>query len=611
MPAMKFGAVILAVLASLFAGAASAHPFNDRADVVMEVEILDPQRAALRVMYLYDNAFASFNEVNLFLDKNGDGNVTREERDLRFKTLNSDLIASVALEVTLMPERDGKPADTRRLVLTPDPAYCECIDLTNADNTISQPGGLKSRNLRLGYTLAFTAALDKPLPVGRYAAQLGIVNNQLRLAGQSENMRAFDARGKKRVAVSPITYDRNRQGLARMRFTWVVGLAGDPDLIDTGDPSVVVTPPVKPEPEPPPAEQPSPLREEYQRNREDHKTTESRIEEIFDTLRGEKADALVWILALLFVFGLGAWHAIQPGHGKTLVAGYLIGTQGKKSDAIFLGIVVTLAHTSGVLILMGGAWAASKIWPETMIGSHKMLAEWIAVVVGATIFLMGVGLVLKRSSGKPDHAHDAFGRHVDESGAVLDEGHSLAGAAHGHSHRHHDGTVHSHPSTGPGQDGNEHAEIAEARAAVAVASESDENWLKEHAEEQHDHAPAEERLTRWQILRLGILGGVIPCPTAFVIGLIAFQQQWYFAGLMLVLVFSLGLAVVLSAIGLTLVISRSYLTRKLSGPQGRVSRFLRTRLPVIGALIITLIGFAMVLIALLRLEVLDLSKLAI
>ncbi len=77
------------------------------------------------------------------------------------------------------------------------------------------------------------------------------------------------------------------------------------------------------------------------------------------------------------------------------------------------------------------------------------------------------------------------------------------------------------------------------------------------------------------------------------------------AVLILVLVFSIGLALVLTTIGLLLVATKGYMRSRQSKSKGALYRFMETKVPVIGALAITLIGFTMVLMALLRLGVLD------
>ena len=118
-------------------------------------------------------------------------------------------------------------------------------------------------------------------------------------------------------------------------------------------------------------------------------------------------------------------------------------------------------------------------------------------------------------------------------------------------------------------------------------------------------------MTRGEILRLGILGGLVPCPSAFVIGLIAFQWQQYAWGLILVTVFSLGLAVVLASIGLMLVRSKEYMNRKPAQHKSRLRRDLEAKLPVFGALVIALLGTAMTLLAMLRLDLFDPASFAV
>ncbi len=57
------------------------------------------------------------------------------------------------------------------------------------------------------------------------------------------------------------------------------------------------------------------------------------------------------LLVFLLAVGVGGLHALQPGHGKTMVAAYLVGSQGRVRDAVLLGGVVTLTHTSSVVLL--------------------------------------------------------------------------------------------------------------------------------------------------------------------------------------------------------------------------------------------------------------------
>jgi ABC-type nickel/cobalt efflux system permease component RcnA len=283
------------------------------------------------------------------------------------------------------------------------------------------------------------------------------------------------------------------------------------------------------------------------------------------------------MVVLFGMFVWGASHAVMPGHGKTLVASYLIGTQGTRADALFLGVVVTAAHTSGVLLLMGGAWAASEFWPGVLKNPQQQLAEMITLAVGFTILAMGVVLVLKRTGGG-HHEHDIFGRHVHP-----EDDHPHTHAAHGKS-----------------------PEDSDILHEVADEHHHDHDHHHGHSHDHdHSHGRDPSKMTRGEILWLGILGGILPCPSAFVLGLIAFQQQLYLQGLIMVIVFSVGLAVVLSAIGLVLVQTKGYLRERGKQHKGRLYRLLETKLPVLAALVIAMIGIVMVVMAAIRLELIN------
>jgi len=124
----------------------------------------------------------------------------------------------------------------------------------------------------------------------------------------------------------------------------------------------------------------------------------------------------LWFLlgAAFIAMGLGALHALEPGHGKTLVAAYLVGSRGTAWHAVALGTIVTLAHTAGVYAL--GA--------VTLYASHYVLPEklypWLGVTSGLIILGLGVLLFLRRWAGedaslKEDHKH--WHDHIGSSNA--------------------------------------------------------------------------------------------------------------------------------------------------------------------------------------------------
>ncbi len=125
-------------------------------------------------------------------------------------------------------------------------------------------------------------------------------------------------------------------------------------------------------------------------------------------------------LALAVAVGLGALHALEPGHGKTVVAAYLVGTRGTLRQALSLGLIVTATHTAGVYLLGVVTLALSHyIVPER-------LYPWLGVLAGMLMTGLGCGLFLRRYAGAPE-AHHHGHRH-----------------AHGHTHPHAQGSTHRH-----------------------------------------------------------------------------------------------------------------------------------------------------------------------
>ena len=108
------------------------------------------------------------------------------------------------------------------------------------------------------------------------------------------------------------------------------------------------------------------------------------------------------VLAVIAALGLGAIHGVSPGHGKTLVAGYLIGSRGTMRQAVWLGVTVAVSHTIGVLLLGAVALAATALLlPERII-------EWLAL--GSALLVIGLGGSLafgqlRRGRLRGDHRH--------------------------------------------------------------------------------------------------------------------------------------------------------------------------------------------------------------
>jgi nickel/cobalt transporter (NicO) family protein len=114
----------------------------------------------------------------------------------------------------------------------------------------------------------------------------------------------------------------------------------------------------------------------------------------------------VLVLLLLAAFGWGALHALSPGHGKAMVAAYLIGTRGTSRDALVLGATVTVTHTIGVFALGLVTLGLSQyVLPE-------QLYPWLTLVSG--LLVVAVGASVLRSRLRPKHHHHHHHHHPPE-----------------------------------------------------------------------------------------------------------------------------------------------------------------------------------------------------
>jgi nickel/cobalt exporter len=108
----------------------------------------------------------------------------------------------------------------------------------------------------------------------------------------------------------------------------------------------------------------------------------------------------VLLVLLAAAFGWGALHALSPGHGKAMVAAYLIGTRGTRRDADLLGATVTVTHTIGVFALGLVTLGLSQyVLPED-------LYPWLTLVSGLMVVVIGAGVLRSRLRRAPSHSHD-------------------------------------------------------------------------------------------------------------------------------------------------------------------------------------------------------------
>jgi len=228
------------------------------------------------------------------------------------------------------------------------------------------------------------------------------------------------------------------------------------------------------------------------------------------------------VLALLIALGLGALHAVTPGHGKTIMAAYLVGTRGNVTQAVGLGTTVAVSHTLGVLALGLLTVAASSIFPtERLFPVLTMISGALVLAIGGWLLLSLARQLRRRRAEEREHAQV-----------------HATGLDHDHEHAHED----EHESEHESEPAHEHS----------------------HGGVRHSHLPPSGvgAALRWRgIFALGLAGGLVPSASALLLLLGAVSVGRPAFGLLLIVAFGAGMALVLAGIGLVLVRARGHLER--------------------------------------------------
>jgi nickel/cobalt exporter len=257
-----------------------------------------------------------------------------------------------------------------------------------------------------------------------------------------------------------------------------------------------------------------------------------------------------WMIAAAIgiAFALGAAHAFTPGHGKTIVAAYLVGSRGTLKHAAFLGAMVTFTHTVSVFLLgMATLFLFQYVVPEN-------ITRVLGAVSGLSIVAIGAWMLYKRlRRTRHTHAHEDHHHHNHDHN-------------HDHDHHHHD-----HDHDHDHQHGHDHPH----------------DHTHEHGTHTHSHVPEE---VSWSgLVALGASGGLVPCESALVLLLSAIALRRVGLGLVLLVSFSLGLAIVLMGIGVLVIYAKNLLpesTRTSGNP------FFRW-MPVASAAVVLVLGLLM------------------
>jgi len=218
-------------------------------------------------------------------------------------------------------------------------------------------------------------------------------------------------------------------------------------------------------------------------------------------LLGGRLDALSTFLGLLAAAVLGAVHALTPGHGKTLVAAYLVGTRSNVRHGLWLGGTVAVTHTAGIFILGLATLAFTElVIPEKVVGWLSVATGLLIVGLGA-VFVWRAQLLRMAMTTRPSRSRKSGG----SSRQASNDG-----------HRHDSASQHNH---------------------------------------DHDHELTPD-LRRRDVAVLGIVGGLVPSGSALILLLSSIALNEVLYGLLLIVAFGLGMAAVLIGISTGIVLLR-------------------------------------------------------
>jgi nickel/cobalt transporter (NicO) family protein len=276
-----------------------------------------------------------------------------------------------------------------------------------------------------------------------------------------------------------------------------------------------------------------------------------RTRQLVDVMSGPHVQPRVAVLALLGALLLGAVHALSPGHGKTIVGAYLIGSRGTPRHALFLGLTVTITHTLGVFALgFATLYASRYVVPERLFPILSLISAALVLVMGIVLVIQRGRVARQAPAGNLSPLRAFQFVRSEATAPVRARGLIFAPVS-----SYVDATMHSHGG-GP----------------------------------MHSHLPpgaSGEKITWRSLLTLGISGGLVPCPSAMVLLLAAVALNKTAYGMLLVVAFSIGLAITLTLVGLAFLYARNRFRRPGAG-----TRWAHL-LPVVSACTIMVLGIAL------------------
>ncbi|CAN7464631.1 nickel/cobalt efflux transporter [Pseudomonas brassicacearum] len=217
---------------------------------------------------------------------------------------------------------------------------------------------------------------------------------------------------------------------------------------------------------------------------------------------------------------LGALHGLEPGHSKTMMAAFIVAIRGSVKQAVLLGLAATLSHTAVVwLVAIGGMYLGQGLDAETTEPYFQLASA--ALIIAIALWMLWRtwrGEQMFRFAQSHDHHHHDHDHDHDHD--------------HHHHHHHHEHD-HGHPEP----------------KGLALSLEGYQDAHEQaHANDIRKRFTNRE-VTTGQIIVFGLTGGLIPCPAAITVLLLCLQVKEVALGGLLVLCFSIGLAITLVTVG--------------------------------------------------------------
>lgn len=347
----------------------------------------------------------------------------------------------------------------------------------------------------------------------------------------------------------------------------------------------------------------------------------------------QQGTAYAWLFVPTAIL-LGALHGLEPGHSKTMMAAFIVAVRGTIAQAVLLGVSAAISHTAIVwLVALGGQYIGQGLDAETSEPYFQMISGVIVVAIAAwMIWRTWRGQVLE-ANHDDHHHHEGEGRKVNTGHGVLalnifEDGAPPRFRIHvqsGHRWAAKDATVVTERTDGSRQaftfgDKGEYLESLQeipephefkARISLGHGSHTHDYDVQfsEHGcshgleiAKDGDYMDAHERahasdiarrfsnrnVTTGQIVMFGLTGGLIPCPAAITVLLLCLQLKQLSLGAVLVLCFSIGLAVTMVAAGVIASLSVRHIQKRWSG----FNTFAR-RAPYASGVLMLLIGVYM------------------